>query len=209
MTMLNRFDSDKVRPLLIGKNDTNYGPRIGGHPPEGVLPAKVLSNTRYLVTMPIDESGANELSLFTSFDYDTGDPARDFYLNIGKIFTREDFVQVVIHSTSKRSDSSNLSCELPGCSVEILPPADDIVVPVGGELLLPNKMGGIPYVYCAAGNYSLSLEKLLSEGFMLFLQLTWGGYEPAVPFVWPFDEYTFHLLAKQSREGVTWCYGWG
>src|SRR5258705_529333 len=78
--------------------------------------------------------------------------------------------------------------------IQIDPEIPDIVVDPGGELLLPNKIGGRPYCYYGTRSYIESMNALFDQGFFLFLQLTWGGYERTVPFLWPFDRYTFHLL---------------
>ncbi len=94
-------------------------------------------------------------------------------------------------------------------NVSIHEETPDIVVEPGGELLLPSKIGGRPYYYYGTLSYIESLDRLFDQGFILFLQFTWGGYERTAPFVWPFGEYTFHLLAKETAEEIIWCYGWG
>jgi len=93
--------------------------------------------------------------------------------------------------------------------VHIQTEVPDIIVQPGGELILPNKIGGRPYFYHWRQSYMDYVAELFDQGFVLFLQMTWGGYEPTVPFLWPFDEYTFHLLAKETADGIIWRYGWG
>jgi len=157
----------------------------------------------------VDEGDSQEVSVFTSLDYDEGPKERSLYRNVSKVFSAEDFVQIIPHPKSRRSDSLSLVSELPGRALEIKSAVPDVVVEPGDELILPNKMGGKPYFYYGTRSYIDSINSLFDQGFILFLQLTWGGYEKGVPSLWPFDEYTFHLLAKQTREGVIWRYGWG
>jgi hypothetical protein len=89
------------------------------------------------------------------------------------------------------------------------PEAKDIVVEPGGELLLGSKIGGRPYFYYGTLSYIEELNRLFEQGFCLLLQYTEGGYERGVPFLSPFGEYTFHLLARETNDGIAWCYGWG
>jgi hypothetical protein len=197
-----------VRPISISPSDTVVGPRIGGNAPEGIVPPKTYSSTHYFVTIDLDEEDTQEVSLFTSLDYDEAGE-RSLYRNVSRVFSSEDFVQIITHPRGKRSDSANLASELPGRALEIKPPVSDIIVQPGSELLLPNKIGGRPYFYYGTRSYIDSLNSLFDQGFVLFLQLTWGGYEKGVPSLWPFDEYTFHLLAKETPVGISWRFGWG
>src|SRR6266404_9750729 len=144
--MLSHYEhlAPKVRPISICRNDTAIGPRIGGNGPEGIVLPKVHSSTHYFVTLALDEVGTQELSLFTSLDYDAELPERNLYRNVSRVFSSEDFVQIIVHSKSKRSDSALLASELPGRALEIKPEIPDILVQPGGELLLPNKIGGKP-----------------------------------------------------------------
>lgn len=197
-------------PISISPTDTIIGPRIGGLAPDGVVPPKIYSSTRYFVTMPVDESSTHEVSLFTSFDFHDDSNPHYLYRNIGRIFALEDFVQIVSHSRSQRGQSTDLASELPGRALEIRAQSPDILVEPGGELVLPNKIGGRPYFYYGTPSYIDAVNSLFADGFVLFLQLTWGGYERSVPFQWPFDKFTLHLLAKETEHGsIIWRYGWG
>jgi hypothetical protein len=200
----------KACPISIAQFDTLAGPRIGGFAPDAIFPPKIYSCTRYFITAALGESSAEEVSLFTSFDYDNPADPHYLYENIGKIFASEDFVQIVVHSKSRRGESANLSSELPGRALEVESEISDILVEPGGQLLLPNKFGGRPYFYYGTRSYTDAINRLFDDEFCLFLQLTWGGYERGVPFAWPFDKFTFHLLAKEAEDGtIIWRYGWG
>jgi len=208
--MLNHYENlvHESRAIVIAKEDTQEGPRIGGNAPEGVRPTRVYESTRYFVTLPLDDYGSQEVSLFTSLDYGDRAESRSIYRNVSSVFELEDFVQIAVHSKSKRSGSKLLASELPGRVLEIKPATPDVVVP-SGELLRPNKLGGKPYFYSGTQSYIDDLNRLFNQGFFLFLQLTWGGYERTVPFMWPFDQYSFHLLAKETSGGISLRYGWG
>ena len=209
--MLNHYQNlvRNVRPILISRDDTTVGPRIGGNAPKGITPPTIRGSTRYFTTLTLDDVGNQEISLFTSLDYDDKAQDRSLYKNVSRIFTSEDLVQIVAHSKSERCSTSQLRSDLPGRAMKIQPETPDIVVEPGGELLLPNKLGGLPYFFYGTRGYIESIERLMGEGFLLFVQLSWGGYERSVPFLWPFDQYTFHLLAKETETGITWRYGWG
>ena len=198
-----------VRPISILRQDVPTGSRIGGAAPAAIAPLKAHSFTRYFATISSPGPDGQEISLYTSLDYYDETSNYNLYRNVSRIFSSEDFVQVVIHPKSKRGDSPLFASELPGRELRIEPEAPDIVVDPGGELLLPNKIGGRPYFYYGTLSYIESTKALFEQGFFLLLQMTWGGYERSVPCSWPFDEYTFHLLGKETSGGITWRYGWG
>ena len=209
--MLNHFQHHDLntRRVLISKSNAVRGPRIGGKAPDGIVPPQIFPSTRYFVTAPLDKLWDREVSLFTSFDYGVNFKENPIYKNISRVLSSEDFVQIVVHTKSNRGTSTLLASELPGRALEIQDESPDIVVPPGGELLLPNKMGGTPYYYYGTQSYIDAHNRLFAQGFVLFLQLTWGGYERAAPFLSPFGDYTFHLLAKEGHNGLEWRYGWG
>ena len=198
-----------VRPIIVRPDDTTVGPRIGGNAPEGVVPPKVSSLTQYFVTVSLGEKATQEVSLFVSLHDDWETPDHCMYRNIGKLFAAEDFVQVVVHPKSKRSESAYVASLLGGRGLDVKAEARDIIVEPGGELLLPSKIGGRPYFYYGTLDYIESVNRLLDQGFMLFLQLTWAGVKLSPPGPWPFDRNTFHLLAKDTPDGIIWRYGWG
>jgi len=143
--MLSRYQHlvDKVRPVSISRDDTAIGSRIGGTAPEGIVPSKVYRSTRYFATVGIDELHTKEVSIFTSLDYHEGGQ-RSLYQNSSRGFSSEDFVQMVVHRKSRRSRFPSLASELPGHALEVQTEVPDIIVQPGGELILPNKIGGRP-----------------------------------------------------------------
>jgi hypothetical protein len=201
------------RRIIISREDSGVGSRIGGSAPEGVAPPFINSSTQYFATVAFDDSTSQELSLFVSIDWDDrtcSQSADSLWKNVSKLKTSDcPLVQSVVHPSAMRSSSTRLASELPGRALSIEEETTDIVVEPGGELLLPSKIGGRPYFYYGTLSYIESVQHLLDQGFILFLQFTWGGYERTVPFVWPFGEYTFHLLAKETSRGIIWYYGWG
>jgi hypothetical protein len=199
---------DNVRQIAILPQNVAVGPRIGGNAPEGIAPTKISNLTQYFATVRLDESAAQEVSIFVSLD-DKDMSANNIYRNVSKLYSSEEFVQIVVHPMSRRSNSSCLASPLSGQALQIEAVRPDIVVAPGGELLLPSKLGGRPYFYYFDTGYIEALNQLFVEGFVLFLQMTWPGPIASPIGPWPFDEYTFHLLAKETSEGIIWRYGWG
>ena len=200
------------RRITIRQDDSADESRIGGNAPDSVVPPFVNSSTQYFTTIALGNT-ARELSLFVSIDWDEhtrSESADNLWNNVSKLKTTDcPLVQFVTHPRAKRSSSTHLASDLDGRALQIHEETPDIVVEPGGELLLPSKIGGRPYYYYGTLSYIESLDRLFDQGFILFLQFTWGGYERTAPFVWPFGEYTFHLLAKETAEEIIWCYGWG
>ena len=199
------------RRVSICMGDSDIGPRIGGSPPRGAVPALALPATRYFVTLPLGNDGTMELSIFTSIDSDTEmTNPNNLWNNCSRLQeTDSPLIQCVIHPRATRSQDSVLNSELPGRSLAIEPETPDIVVEPGGELLLGSKIGGRPYFYYYTLAYMDALNRLFDEGFCLFFQYTEGGYERGQPYLSPFNDYTFHLLGKETAEGIIWRYGWG
>ena len=203
------------RRIIIRREDSDIGSRIGGNAPEGVVPPFQNSATRYFATIALGDKNAQELSVFVSIDWnnqtchESSNP-NNLWNNVSKLKTAAcPLVQFVVHPQKPRSNSKNLASELGGRALLIEEEALDVLVEPGGELLLPSKIGGRPYYYYGTPSYIESLDQLFEQGFCLLLQYTEGGYERGQPFLSPFCEYTFHLLAKETPEGINWRYGWG
>lgn len=201
------------RRIIVSREDADTGSRIGGNAPEGVVPALVNTATRYFLTLALDDSSGQELSLFVSIDWDDrkcAGSSDNLWNNVSKLKTTDcPLVQCVVHPRTSRSRSSHLRSDLIGRTLVIEEERPDILVEPGGELLLGSKLGGRPYYYYGTLSYIKSLDDLFEQGFCLLLQYTEGGYEPGCPFLSPFGEYTFHLLAKETADGIVWRYGWG
>jgi len=197
-----------VRRVTVTTQDAPEGPRIGGSAPVGVLPTNVDSSTQYFATVWLDDLRTNEVSLYVSLEADELS-ARSVYRNVSRLFSTNDFVQIVSHPKSRRSNSPSLASPLSGRALEIGDETPDVVVEPGDELPLPSKLGGSPYFYYYAPDYIGALNDLFRDGFALFLQMTWAGLKASPAGPWPFDEYTFHLLAKETPVGIDWRYGWG
>jgi len=196
------------RRIVISTQDSQTGSRIGGDAPEGVRPEVVTSATRYLLTLALNE--AREVSVFHSIDLDDETNPNNLYKNVSKLQPTESrVVQCVVHSPAARSSSTDLRSDLIGRALAIEPESPDILVEPGGDLLLGSKIGGRPYYFYGTLSYIESLKRLFEQGFCLVLQYTDGGYPERGYFNSPFDEYTFHLLAKDTPQGIVWRYGWG
>src|SRR4051812_10594384 len=87
----------KTRPIVISRSDSEKGPRIGGTPPEGIVPPRIHSGTRYFATLPLDLVGTHEVTLFTTVDHEAQSEQRNVYQNVRKVFELQDFVQIVVH----------------------------------------------------------------------------------------------------------------
>ena len=141
--------------------------------------------------------------------YETANP-NNLWNKVSKLQTADcPLVQCVVHPRTARSHSSHLRSDLIGRALLVEQERPDILVDPGGELLLGSKIGGRPYFYYGTRSYIESLDQLFKQDFCLVLQYTEGGYEPGTPYMSPFSEYTFHLLARENPEGIVWCYGWG
>ena len=199
-----------VRPISILRQDVPTGSRIGGAAPAAIAPLKAHSFTRYFATISSPGPDGQEISLYTSLDYYDETSNYNLYRNVSRIFSSEDFVQVVIHPKSKRGDSPLFASELPG------PRASNRTgrLPTSSSIRVENccyrtkSGGGLTFTMALFPDIE-STKALFEQGFFLLLQMTWGGYERSVPCSWPFDEYTFHLLGKETSGGITWRYGWG
>jgi hypothetical protein len=196
--------------LTLFTNSTSLAlPRFGGNAPVGVSPPIVNSLTRYFATIVLDLEEKQELSLFTSMDYDEGSPT-SLWVNTEKIHTADcSLVQCVIHECASRSSSTSCASDLRGHALETEAEISDIVVEPKGPLLLPSKIGGRPYFYYGQPKYVAPINDLFSEGYILILQFTYPGPKEAPKGEWPFFDFTFHLFAKETSDGITWRYGWG
>src|SRR5690242_17714303 len=58
------------RRINISREDSDTGSRIGGNPPDGVVPPVVTPATRYFLTVALEGGASQELSLFVSIDWD-------------------------------------------------------------------------------------------------------------------------------------------
>lgn len=203
------------RRIRIGRTNSETGARVGGFAPDGIVPPYRNVATRYFATVQLDDKGEREVSLFVSVDWDDQtcyDPANQNSLwnTVSKLRATDcPLVQCVIHRTARRSRSNHLGADFSGRALLIEGERPDIVVEPGGELLLPSKMGGRPYYYYGTPSYIQSMDRAIEEGFFLFLQLTLPGVKESPPGRWPFGDYSFHLLAKESKSGIIWRYGWG
>jgi hypothetical protein len=203
------------RRVTISREDSNTGPRIGGNAPEGVLPSIVSPATRYFLTLELGASTGRELSLFVSVDWDektsveSSNP-NNLWNNVSKLKMADcPLVQCVVHPRASRANSSHLKSDLIGRALLIEEERPDILVEPGGELLLGSKIGGRPYYYYSTSAYIEALDQLFEQGYCLLLQYTEGGYERGLNNMSPFNDYTFHLLAKETADGIVWRYGWG
>jgi len=203
------------RRITISRGDSGTGSRIGGSAPEGVVPPFVNAATRYFVTIALDDKNSQELSVFVSIDwsdetsYEPSNPNTHLN-NLSKLMTSDcPLVQCVVHPSAPRSESSLLASDLIGRALMIEEERPDILVEIGGELLLGSKIGGRPYFHRNAPAYIEALDHLFDQDFCLLLQYTEGGYERGCRFLSPFDEDTFHLLAQETPVGIVWRYGWG
>jgi len=196
------------RRIVISAEDSKTGSRIGGNAPEGVRPEIATAAPRYLLTLALNE--VSEVSLFHSIELDDETNPNYLYKDVSKLQPPESrIVQCIIHSPAPRSCSTDLRSDLIGRALVIEPERPDILVEPGGELLLGSKVGGRPYYFYGTVSYIESLNRLFDQGFCLVLQYTDGGYPERGYFNSPFDEYTFHLLAKDTPQGIIWRYGWG
>ena len=205
----------RSRWITISHEDSDTGPRVGGHAPDGIVPPFVNSATRFFATLELDPGTEREVSVFVSIDWDDQtcyEPSNPSSLwnAVSKLMAADcPLVQCVVHQSTRRSSSPHLASDLDGRALFIAGESPDIVVEPGGELLLPSKIGDRPYYYYGTPSYIQSVHRLLEQGFCLFLQMTFPGFKESPPGLWPFGEYTFHLLAKESGGGIAWHYGWG
>ena len=210
--MLDRFQSlvRSYLPITVAPDDAARGPRIGGRAPERVVPRYVDEHTRYLVTLPLNDIGSVEISIFYSLVQDWRS-ARSGLATWRSILPPDsDLVEAVIHEPRSRCDSGLESDLTPHALIigDAQPePEDENPFFSGYD---GDKMGGVP-------RYDQNKEPIISEartlmnsGFVHFLQLNSIDAAPALlrGRMWPFGNHVFHTWVRYAGGGFEVRFGW-
>ena len=200
--------SEECIPFVIGSGPSSSGPRIGGSPPEGVYSSRS-PESHYLLTLPLEEAGATELSIFLNSDWwnIVYDHSRILYNQ------EEPWVDMVIHSPSIR--------DLHNCRESLLTPhpllfrtieldrQSDDSGDEPGALLWEHKLGGKPYFVRYKAKFVDAIEEVEKRGYRQLFQIAFPGPKDAtIAGTWPFLGGMFYLFFKHDGINYSWYYGW-
>ena len=195
--------------LHISQEDAQEGFRIGGLPPKNIKPKVLINNTKFLLTMPINDKC--EISVFHSFDFDgSNNPfslSRTIYDH-----TKNSVLQFVPHQPQKRAQSSDLLSELTSHKIEI---SDTLYSEkeFDGEFCYPyHKIGGIPFFRFPLSESLIdTCDELMDAGYFHLLQLAFpmGPEDGDIEGNWPFGENVFHVFISNRDTDFKFKYIWG
>lgn len=179
-------------PLRIGDSDLGSGARIGGRPPEGVVPPVITPHTRYFATLPLDTNPELEVSLFTSIAPSSDDDlCLSFHLNEVKA---EDspVVQFVYHPGSCRSQKDGLNAEYSAQSLVI----GEETTENFDDQYVGHRIGGTPFILRHA--VVECVANLLDEGFVHYVQFAYPGPYDAGNGLWVLGNTFLSVFAKSD-----------
>ena len=195
-------------PITVGSDGGEYGARVGGLPPEGIVPLRETDTTRYFATLPLTADGEREVSIFLSFDFDQMANASRRLMG-----PADDLIELVVHEKRPRSTGRrDLISELSEHLLIIHDESPDWFI-TGGEKVVESghKIGGRPYVEQPRSSMMNELQAVMADGFRQFAQIGFpsGQHDAAVAGDWPFADGIFHLLVKQDvGENLEWRWLW-
>ena len=202
LNLLNNCPVHSYYPLRIGERDAEAGPRLGGISPKGVMPAFVNSRTRYFGTLPLNQEGSLEVSIFTSFDYSGSGPL-SIASNMCKILSETSaLVQFVVHNPSRRANFGGLTSEYSGQCLCVGPLEEE----KPDDIYIGHKMGGEPFYYHSTQEVLGDADRVRSLGYIYFLQFAFPNPHDGGKGDWPFGNYMFHVFAKEIRGCVAFQY---
>jgi hypothetical protein len=204
MHLLCPDDQSICLPVRVGDGTSETGPRLGGDPPQGILPSNQLLLTRYFATVPISLEPDLEASIFLSFDFAQ-------MAKYSGILCNDELVQVVIHEPSRRGSQSQLSSNLSAHPLIIKDFQTDWVIDDGIQLVESgHKIGGRPYIIHNEPSIHEESAKIMADGFVQIIQLDFpgGGGDAIVSGDWPFADGMFHLFGKVSSNNWEWKWFW-
>lgn len=208
--IIDNVTSGNCLPFFIGDGSSLFGSRIGGAQPEGVFSVHA-QKAYYLLTIPLEEDGSAEVSIFLHPDWDDimSDHSRILY-------SQEDlWVELIVHGPSLRSTENRCQLLLTPHpllfgTVEPDRQGDDLnIYDEPGAPLRQHKVGGSPYYVRHQAKLVDAIVEVKERGYRQLLQLTFPGPRDAdIDGDWPFADGNFYLFFKYSEGQYHWCYGW-
>lgn len=202
-------DDDLVcMPITVATGDSEHGARLGGKPPEGLIPANRTEKSRFFATLPLAADGEIEVSVFLSFAFDQMAEASRRVLG-----PANDLIEVVVHEKRPRATrATDLVSELSPHPLVIHGVSPDWFITGGARKIEPgHKIGGRPYVEQPRSSMLNEMQATMSAGFRQFAQIGFpsGQHDAPVAGDWPFADGVFHLLVKQDEaECLEWRWMW-
>jgi len=193
-------------PFNVGQGPNEAGPRLGGRPPANVLPRTSNEFICYFLTIPLSVEPSQEVSVFTSSNFDR-------LLKACGNLNEEGLVQVVVHSSSRRGKSLELSSSLSEHPLLLLEPREDWLMSDEGERIVASfhKLGGRPYFIQGKLGLEAAVRRLMAAGFAQVLQMGFPavrGDTGEVEGDWPFGDGMFHLFGMAPFGPGDWRWFW-
>ena len=205
MRLLSPSDTSRCVPLHVGSGPSPTGPRLGGMPPVGIAPPKLLPGTRYFATIPLASTPPLEASIFLSFDFDQ-------MAATASTIGASDLVSVVVHPPAERVAISDLASELSAHPLVLEPEQSDTIIDDEGNPMINSrhKLGGRPYTFRDRFEHIRGSGELATGGFMQVLQIDFPAStrDAAVEGTWPFADGMFHLFAREPFQHGDWRWLW-
>ncbi len=197
--MLRLCRANKYFPLRIGNSDATSGPRIGGRPPEGVLPSVITAHTRYFATLPLYDKPELEVSIFTSIASRSDD---DFCISYhsNEIKTEvSSIVQFVHHPFSHRSQKDGFNAEYSAQSLII----GEETAETFSNQYVGHRIGGTPFILGYVGE---GVSKILTEGYVHFVQFAYPVPDDAGEGEWVLGNFSLSVFAKAEGRDFRFRY---
>jgi hypothetical protein len=209
--MLNDY-KQHCRPIRILSDDAKTGSRLGGLPPEGIVPQRIISCTQYFGTFVIDENEGTEISLFNAFEQGVF-TERSFFRNRNLLFPSDQaaFIEFVVHGKSERKRrNSNLAAALSSHSLALDPEEPDTDGWLDSDVYQGSKIGGYPFYWQNKKSIREQGGALLAQGFThLFQFASPDNRDARVSGDWPYGEFILNVFVDNPSHPMDIRYGWG
>jgi hypothetical protein len=185
------------------KGTSETGPRIGGSPPVGVTPQKVVRSPRYLLTFPISTNPALEASVFYSGEaFENVIEVPDNVL----VARRDGFIETIVHGPSRRAGRSKWRSPISDNPLVLSRRSRDADKIDGGPRAV-HKLGGRPYLLRHNRSLQERIAALERKGVVHVLQLAFiVGEDAEWDGPWPFLDGLFHLFSKPPYSQWRWLW---
>jgi len=166
-------------------------------------------NARYLLTLPFNELGQAEVSVFITAEH------ASLFKGRGVLHSESDgYLSVVVHSALERDQARLDQQMLPPCRIHIGNAIDDLVDAEDpdndGQMVeySDHKIGGRPYFVSYKQALMDAVSALEKSGGRHLLQLDFPGNGDFVSGNWPFSDCLFNLYVRFEDGIYNWYYFW-
>jgi len=191
------LDRSLSRPLRIGasQEDSENGPRLGGRPPKGLDLSLLSPDAKYVLTVPVCEDPALDLSVFVNCAF------RTFVGAMNNGAQSDDRVRLLLHAPTPRGTALDHGSRLSEHPIYIGEPEQDLTSNDDGGFMFHSghKLGGRPY--CIQELEFPDLARLEKEGFLQLLQVDFPA-ESDVRGSWPFMDGLFNVFGRTPFAGT-------